>query len=136
MAVEGYGGRRLQELAVESREDAYDVVGTGTGLNDTRAEEGLVPGILEEEGGHRADILLIDSFHKLPNHQGNTLNPLDFLLGANKLALQAPAENHDVSPSSPSSRSQPFRASVAIPLLILNVFLLQFDVLQLPLKLL
>lgn len=42
-------------------------------------------------------ILLIDSLHELPNHQWNTLYPLDLLLCSNKLTLQAPAIIHTVS---------------------------------------
>ena len=81
-------------------------------------------------------ILLIDSFHKLPNHQGDTLNPLDFLLGANKLTLQAPTKYQVCQPLVTKLSDVVSRAAATIPLLILDVFLLQLDVFELPLKLL
>lgn len=56
-------------------------------------------------------VLLVDSLHKLADDQWHTLNPLDLLLSANELPLQA-------------------------ALLILDVLLLQLDVLELALQLL
>ena len=38
----------------------------------------------------RLYILLIDSFHELPNDERYTLNPLDLLLCPDQLALEAP----------------------------------------------
>jgi hypothetical protein len=65
----------------------------------------------KDDGVGMAGLLLVDGLHKLADDQGHTLDALDLLLGADKLALQT-------------------------PLLVLDVLLLQLDVLQMPLKLL
>ena len=66
--------------------------------------------------------LLIDCFHKLPNHQWNALYPFDLLLSSDQLPLKAPARL-----SGYSSGRRNF-GGYSQPLFILNVFFLQIDI--------
>ena len=80
----------------------------------------------DREGWDERYSLLVDGFHELPNHQGDTLNPLDLLLGPDQLPFQAPAHKHSLVSSGLVGLSyfvwlvEKLRA----PLLILDIFLL------------
>jgi hypothetical protein len=97
--VESDGGRGLEELAVEGRKNADNIVGTRRRLYDAGTA-----GISNWPRNRAArNLLLIDSFHELPYNERHTLNPLDLLLCPYQLSLQA-------------------------PLLILDIFLLEVDI--------
>lgn len=63
---------------------------------------------------------MIYRLHKLANHQRNTPNALDLLLRSYELSLQTPStcQLRDLSSS----------VNYALPLLILNIFLLKLNV--------
>ena len=49
---------------------------------------------IASENVGRKDVLLINSFHELPNDERHALNSLDFLLRPNELAFQTPTIPH------------------------------------------
>lgn len=73
------------------------------------------------DGGIPSSPLLVDSFHKLSDHQRHTLYPLDFFLSTNELSFETPddCQRH--------ARANQ-RIRILIPLLIFDVLLLKVDV--------
>jgi hypothetical protein len=68
--VQRHGRAGLQQLAVQRRQDAYDIVAARRALYDAR--------------------VLVYRFHKLPDDERHRLDALDLLLRADKLAFERP----------------------------------------------
>ena len=95
--MERNGGRWFELFAVESREDADDIIGTRRGLDNTGATPISVSATHERT---RTDSRLIDGFHKLADHKRNALNPLNFFLCPYQLSLER-SESMSASGSAP-----------------------------------
>jgi hypothetical protein len=68
MTVKGNGGGGFEELAVDSGEDADDVIGARRRTDDAG--------------------MLVDGFEELADDEGNRLDALDLFLSSNQLALE------------------------------------------------
>jgi hypothetical protein len=83
--VEGHRGRRLQLLAIEGREDAHNVIGTGRGLDYASTIQVSMSMLPRFRNVFHS--LLINGLHELTDDKRYTLDALDLFLCSDQLSL-------------------------------------------------